>query len=62
MVKTSKLSFFQADPYYANKFQPGSMNPKQDKHETDFVIEAQTGIPLKVTARWVFKNKINYLI
>ncbi len=28
------------------------MNPTEDKHETDFVIEAQTGIPLKVTARW----------
>ena len=43
---------FQADPYYSFQIYPGTIKPDPTKHETVFVVEAQSGIPVKVAARF----------
>merc|ERR1719237_846709 len=71
----SQPHFYQADPYYQTLLgQP--LKPNKTLHETKFVFETVSGVPMKVSARFqvnvkldqieeldVFKNlpKITYL-
>ena len=44
----SRPHFDKADPYYANQFQYG-IHPEPEKHDSYFLIEPHTSIPLEVT-------------
>ncbi len=55
-LRTEKCVFiFQADPYYGAQVMPGSLHPDKSQHETVFVVEAQSGIPISVAARFQVK-------
>lgn len=51
-VYLSQPHFYQADSFYANKLAAGSMNPDKKKHETEFIVEQTSGVPLSVKARF----------
>ncbi len=46
----------QADPYYGAQVMPGSLHPDKSEHETVFVVEAQSGIPISVAARFQVRS------
>lgn len=46
----SRPHFYNADPFYKNQFQYG-INPDAGKHESYFLIEPKSSIPLKVSMR-----------
>ncbi len=51
-VYMSQPHFYQADPYYIDQLAPGSMHPDKDKHETTFLVEPLSGLPVDVAARF----------
>ncbi|XP_059095164.1 protein croquemort-like isoform X1 [Tigriopus californicus] len=51
--------FYQADPYYQNQFQDGSIQPEGDLHESRIVLEPVTGIPMEVLIRLQINVKLN---
>ena len=55
----SQPHFYEADPYYARLLQPGSVHPTETLHETAFVFEPTTGIPLRLAARLQLNLKID---
>lgn len=48
----SQPHFLNADPFYVNQFEDGSLHPDEKKHQTSIVIDPQSGIPLEVIARF----------
>ncbi len=50
----------QADPYYGAQVMPGSLHPDKSEHETVFVVEAQSGIPISVAARFQVRSLESY--
>jgi len=46
----SRPHFYEADPFYAQQFQYGIM-PDPDMHDSHFLIEPKTSIPLEVSVR-----------
>ena len=44
----SRPHFDKADSYYARQFQVG-IHPETEKHESYFLIEPHTSVPLEVT-------------
>ena len=51
-VFISQPHFLQADPFYVNQFVGGSLKPNSSQHQTYFVIDPVSGIPLEVVARF----------
>ena len=51
-VFMSQPHFYQADPYYASLLQNGSVEPNEAKHETKFVFEPTSGVPLDLHVRY----------
>ncbi len=51
-VLMSQPHFYQADTYYLRQLQPGSLSPDKDKHETTFLVEPLSGLPVDVVARF----------
>ena len=54
----SQPHFYQADPYYASLLQDGSVDPNQKEHETKFIFEPVSGVPLKVNVRFQVNVKM----
>ena len=46
----SRPHFYNADPFYADQFQYG-INPDPSRHESHFLIEPKSSIPLEVSIR-----------
>jgi hypothetical protein len=46
------------DPYYLDQFEPGSLSPSEDLHESHLSLEPISGVPLDVKVRM----QINALI
>ena len=46
----SRPHFDQADPFFARQFQAG-VEPETEKHDSYFLIESHTSIPLEVRLR-----------
>ena len=46
----SRPHFYNADPFYKDQFQYG-INPDADRHESYFLIEPKSSIPVKVSMR-----------
>merc|ERR1712071_605608 len=44
--------FYAADDYYKNQFEPGSIDPDQDKHEFRIDLNPRMSVPLAVRARF----------
>jgi len=51
-VFLSQLHFLEADSYYASLLTPQSLKPNKSRHETKFVFETTSGVPLKLSARF----------
>ena len=43
--------FYKADPFYLNQFEPGSLNPQEELHESHLSLEPISGVPLDVKVR-----------
>jgi len=54
----SQPHFYQADPYY-QKFLANPLKPNKSLHETKFVFETVSGVPMKVAARFQVNIKLN---
>ena len=50
--------FYKGDPFYLDQFEPGSVNPNQDLHESHMSIDSISGIILDAKVR----NQINVLL
>ena len=55
----SQPHFYQADPYYAGFLAENSTNPDKEKHETKFVFEPISAVPLQVAARFQVNIKLD---
>ena len=57
-VFMSQPHFYQADPFYASLLQKGSVEPSEAKHETKFIFEPISGVPLDLHVRYEFLRLI----
>jgi len=60
-IYMSQPHFYQADPYYASLLQEGSVDPKENEHETKFVFEPVSGVPLSVHVRFQVNVKMSQI-
>ena len=54
----SQPHFYQADPYYQT-FLASPLKPNKSLHETKFVFETVSGVPMKVAARFQVNIKLD---
>ena len=57
----SQPHFFQADPAYLSQFANGSLKPDPNKHQTYFVIDPVSGVPLEMAIRLQINVPVQFL-
>lgn len=60
-IYLSNPHFLEADPYYASLLTPNSLKPDKKRHETKFVYEPVSGVPLSVAARFQVNIRLDQI-